>query len=277
MIKIVQPLPSGNAIRLFLAPPAGAVNWRVLKKASDTFIDENDPSAVIVYEGDELVIVDASFLQNDVKIFYRPFYQDFNGSWVAGPTADGTPSATFEEHTTDVMAFVRDRLEAGLQVEVQRGNLVNELGYVQVYTAPPAMEPSLHFPLVTIHLESEEPAERAIGEDISGDEFDSAMDDWLESEGWLSSVRLTMVAWSLNSDERIELRKAIRRIVIANLPVFDGKGMTQVSLSQQDIDAVNGEFNAPLFQVVNSFTCVAPVRVGNRVAPVQQVEVTANG
>lgn len=83
MIRIVQPLPAGNAIRLFLDPPAGAVAWRILKKSSDTFTDQDDPSAVIVYEGDERVVVDAAYLQNDVKVFYRPFYLMPGGVWQA--------------------------------------------------------------------------------------------------------------------------------------------------------------------------------------------------
>lgn len=275
MISMVQPLSAGNAIRLFLEPPAGAVSWRVLKKGSDTFIDIDDASALTVYEGDERVVVDAAYLQNEVKVFYRPFYLMPGGAWQAGPTAHGTPAAEYEEHTTDAMSFVRERLEAGLLVEVQRGNLVNELGYIQVYTAPPAMEHGLRFPLVTVHLENESPAERGIGDDISGDKFDFVTDDWLESEGWLSQVQLTIIGWSLNSDERIELRKAIRRIILSNMPVFDAKGMTQITVSAQDVDAVNGEFGAPVYQVMNSFSCLAPVRVGNRVTPINDIEVKA--
>lgn len=274
MIRIVQPLPAGNAIRLFLDPPAGAASWRILKKASATFAGLDDPSAVIAYEGDERVVVDASFLQNEVKVFYCPFYL-VGGSWQAGPVAEGTPAATFEEHTTDALSFVRERLEAGLLVEVQRGNLSNELGYIQVYTAPPSLERDLRFPLVTVHLENESPAERGVGDDIAGDEFDLVTDDWLESEGWLSQVQLTIIGWSLNSDERIELRKAIRRVILTNLPVFDAKGMTQITVSAQDVDAVNGEYGAPLYQVMNSFSCLAPVRVGNRVTPINDIEVTA--
>lgn len=281
MISMVQPLPVGNAIRLFLEPPAGAVSWRVLKKGSDTFTDQNDQSAVVVYDGDERVIVDATVLQNGTLMFYRSFYLLADGTWLAGPTATGTPAATYEEYTTDVMTFLRERLEVGLLVEVQRGNLVPEIGYIQVYMAPPSLERDLRFPLVTMHLDSESSAERGLGEDISGDYFDMEGFGWLESEGWLAQVQITVVGWSLNSDERQELRRAIRRVIIANLPVFDSVGMVQVSLSQQDVDAVSGEFNAPLYQVMNSFSCLAPVRVSSRVdTTISSINVTnrsANG
>jgi len=275
MITMVQPLHVGNALRLFIEPPADAVRWRVLRKGSDTFSgDPEDPSALVAYEGDERVVVDAAHLQNEVMAFYRPFYLSFAGIWTPGPTAYGTPASFYEEHTTDVMSLVRERLEAGLKVEVERGSLVHELGYVQVYTAPPSQEQNLLFPLVTITLSSESSDVRAVGETISGDEFDSIGFDWSESEGWLASVQLEVTGWSLNSDERIELRRAIRRVVLANLPVFAAHGIDQVNLSMSDNDAVNGEYGAPVYQVMASFSCVAPVRVGGRVDAISEVTTT---
>ena len=275
MITMVQPLNIGNALRLFIEPPADAVRWRVLRKGSDTFSgDPEDPSALVAYEGDERVVVDAAHLQNEVMAFYRPFYLSFAGIWTPGRTAYGTPASIYEEHTTDVMSLVRDRLEAGLKVEVERGSLVHELGYVQVYTAPPSQEQNLLFPLVTITLSSESSDVRAVGETISGDEFDSIGFDWSESEGWLASVQLEITGWSLNSDERIELRRAIRRVVLANLPVFAAHGIDQVNLSMSDNDAVNGEYGAPVYQVMASFSCVAPVRVGGRVDAISEVTTT---
>ena len=275
MITMVQPLNIGNALRLFIEPPADAVRWRVLRKGSDTFSgDPEDPSALVAYEGDERVVVDAAHLQNEVMAFYRPFYLSFAGIWTPGRTAYGTPASIYEEHTTDVMSLVRERLEAGLKVEVERGSLVHELGYVQVYTAPPSQEQNLLFPLVTITLSSESSDVRAVGETISGDEFDSIGFDWSESEGWLASVQLEITGWSLNSDERIELRRAIRRVVLANLPVFAAHGIDQVNLSMSDNDAVNGEYGAPVYQVMASFSCVAPVRVGGRVDAISEVTTT---
>lgn len=265
---MVQPLSVGNALRVFMEPPATATAWRVLRKGSDAFSGPTDTSAIVAYEGEEKIWVDSAFLQNGVKAFYRPYYTNDGGAtWTAGATADGTPAATYAELTTDVLSILRDRLEAGLKVEVERGNLNTPLGYVQVYTASPSLERDLNFPLVTLHLENEEPSIRAIGEDISGDYYDG-LGNWEESDGWIAEVRITLIGWSLNSDERIELRKALRRIVVANLPVFADEGWEQVALSLQDIDAVNGEYPAHIFQVMGNFTCLAPVRVaGNPDTP----------
>ena len=276
MISLVQPLHVGNALRLFVEPPDGAVRWRLLRKGSDTFAGPNDPSALVAYEGDERIVVDVTALQNGVMAFYRPYYTTDGTTWTAGATASGTPDATYEEHTTDVMSLVRSRLEAGLKVEVERGNILNDLGYIQVYTAPPSLEQNLFFPLVTITLDRESPEIRGLGDDISGDEFDSIGFDWLESEGWIASVDLTIVGWSLNSDERIELRKAIRRVIVANLPVFASNGLDQINLDMNDVDAVNGEYGAPIYQVMANFSCVAPVRVGGRVDAVRDVTVQIN-
>ncbi len=276
-IAIVNPLPTGNAIRIFLTPPTGAQYWRVLKMGSDGFGGPDDLDyALIAYEGTERVFVDSESLQNEVMAFYKPFYRMADDTWQEGATAHGTPAATFADQATDVQSFLRKRLEEGLLIEVQRENIMAELGYVQVYTAPPALEQNLRFPLVTITLDGESPAERAIGEDVGGDLYLEDIDNWFESEGWLAQVQLSIVAWSLNSDERIELRKAIRRIIVANLPVFDSLGMTQVQVSFQDVDALNGEYNVNIYQVVASFSCLAPVRVGHSVDPISDITVRSN-
>lgn len=271
MIHTVLPLPIGNALRLFIEPPAGAVRWRVLRKGADSFTGHEDAGAFVAYEGDERSVVDAQHLANDLAAFYRPYYTTDGVAWTAGPTASGTPAAVYVDHTTDVLTFLRERVEAGLKVEVERGTLVNEMGYIPVFTGPPSLERELSFPLVSLHLESEAPSVRALGESIGGDAFNYVSDEWDEPEGWLADVRVTIVGWSLNPDERIELRKAIRRIVIGNLPVFADRGWQQVELQQQDSDAVSGEYQAPLFQVMNNFHCVAPAIVTGPVSPIREI------
>lgn len=268
MISIIRPIAVGNALRLFIEPPAGATKWRVLRKGSNTITGPDDPSALNVYEGDLKNFVDAASLQNEVMAFYTPFYW-INGAWVAGQGNSATPAAIYEDQSTDVVAFLRERLEAGLLVEVERGNFQTELGYIQVYTAPPSLEQNLKFPCVTVELDSEQRGKSGIGEDIGSDEDDE------ESEGWLEDVSVSMVAWSLNPLERIELRKALRRLLLANLPVLDDHGIQQVSFRLSDMNQVDGQFGAPVYQVLCNFTCVAPARVSARVSTIQDVVVTA--
>lgn len=253
---MVQPLPVGNALRLFLEPPAGFDRWRVLRKASDTIAAADDPSALVVHDGSETIFVDTTALTNQQRAYYRPFYTaDDGATWVPGASAFGTPDATYEETTTDVLSFLRERLEAGLAEEVRRGNLVSELGYIQVFTASPSLDRDLVFPLVTLGLEKEEPSDRAIGEDIAS--IGLGEDD----EGWLHDVKVAVLGWSLNGDERIELRKAIRRVIMANFTVFADRGWLLPSFEAEDQDMVGGEFQVPMYQAACTFSCVAPVRV----------------
>jgi hypothetical protein len=273
MISIIRPLSSGNALRVFIEPPAGAKNWRVLRKGSDTFTDQDDPSALRAYEGTDKNFVDVVSLQNEVMAFYKPFY--WNGAdWIPAATVNGTPAATYEDLTQDVVKFLRERLEAGLMVEVKRGNFVPEHGYIQVFTAPPAMSQDLSFPLVTLELDSASPADRAVGEDYGIGMDDPDSDEGDEAEGWLERVAISVLGWSLNSNERIELRNAMRRVLLANLSILDAHGFQQVSFSFTDINAINGEYGPPVYQALCNFTCLAAARITSRVGTITDIEVS---
>ncbi|MNY60256.1 hypothetical protein D3C86_1967870 [compost metagenome] len=104
------------------------------------------------------------------------------------------------------------------------------------------MNMNIQLPLVTVTLEGESRDLRGIGEDTMGDFLEADSDEWLEHEGWLAGVQVSIVGWSLNPDERIELRKSIRRVIVGNLTVLADKGMLLPNLSLKDDDAVNGEF-----------------------------------
>jgi hypothetical protein len=272
MISFVVALPIGNALKVFLAPPSGALSWRILRNGTGTFAGEADPAAFVAYEGDENYAVDVTGLQNGVAMYYCAFYWD-GVEWTASNVATATPNATYVDYSVDALSLFRDRLAAGLSVEVARGTLRPATGAIPVLTAPPQYEDS-RWPMVSVHLTSESPSERVLGEQFLADSFDEAANQWTESEGWLASVQIAVIGWTQNPDERIALRKAIRRIVIGNLPVFDSAGMVQPEFSMQDVDAVSGEYPAPVYQAAGTFTCMAPVVVGDQVDPIVDVEVT---
>ena len=92
MIRFLQPIASGNAIRLLLVPPSGADKWRVLCKETDDFSGYDDPNAYLVYEGDDRTIADHQFLINDQLYYYKAYYWA-NGAWQASERATGMPSA----------------------------------------------------------------------------------------------------------------------------------------------------------------------------------------
>lgn len=265
MISLIQPVAAGNALRIFLEPPTGARRWRLLRKLSDTFLGEED--TIRIYEGDDKSILDTAGLVNSTLYYYRAYY--FDGvAWTASVTASGTPASSYSDVYADVLSFVRERLDLGLQNEVARGNLLHDDGHIKVLTAPPTSEDT-RWPVVTVHLQDESPAERGIAEMIEADD-DLGEEGWNEKEGWLARNQLSIMGWSLNPDERIELRKALRRIVLSNLPIFDYAGMSQIEFSQQDTEDF-GSFGAPVYQVLCTLSCIAPVQVGAKVRAIEEV------
>ena len=100
-------------------------------------------------------------------------------------------------------------------------------------------------------------------------------EDWELSEGWIERVRLDIIGWSQNPDERQALRQAIRRLVIANLQVFDDAGMVQIDLQQMDGEEP-GEKNTVIYKSIGSFSCLAPVQVVGLQGEVVDVEMTLN-
>lgn len=267
-VSMIVKLPAGNALRIFLTPPDGAEKWRLLRKVDDTFLGPTDADAAVVEDGTSPVVTDVETLANGVTYYYRPYYW-VSGAWQAGATASAAPAASYEDLTQDVVSVVRDRLAAGLLVELQRGVLSHENGAIPVFTAPPAYG-AARWPVVSVHLTSEDPAEQFIGGNGAPDVFSEADDDWSEPEGYLAKVDLAIIGWSLNSDERMDLRKALRRIVIANLPVFDSYGFVNITFSQQDMEDFEN-YEAPVYQAMCTFSCLAPVSVSSSVGVISDV------
>jgi hypothetical protein len=269
-ISTITPLPIGNALRLAIVPPDGALLWRVLRTTGTTFTGEADPSATVVFQGAVRSVVDAEGLENGVAYTYGAFFYD-GSQWTASAVATGTPLATYVDESTDVLSLVRDRLDAGLQNEVARGTLAPHSGAISVLNAPPAFDDT-DWPVVTVHVVSDGSGDRALGEDLLGDSFDPLSGQWQERDGWLARVHLTIVGWSQNPDERIALRQALRRIVLGNLPVFSAAGMTHIDFQQTDQDEMNG-YAVPVYQSVCSLSCEAPASVGTSYGVISDVSI----
>lgn len=258
---MIVPIPAGNALRVFVQPPAGALAWVILRKPADDFTGHSDPGAYVVRSGTDLsALDDGPGLLNGTPSYYRAYY--WTGSaWVASATAAGTPAATYSDATEDALSVVRDRLQAGMDVEVTRGALVHPDGAVPVLDAPPVFD-DVRFPLLTVHLQDESPQERFIGEDPTSDDADKdlAAGTWSEAEGYLANVQIMVMAWALNPDVRREVRKAMRRIMVANLPVFDDHGLLNMSFSMQDTEDFSS-YSAPVYQTMCTIRCLTHIRV----------------
>lgn len=273
-ISLVQSLPIGNALRLFITPPPGALWWRVRRRTVATaFTGPDDGGAALVADQCvDNVVLDDIALVNDIAYFYRVYYRLPGDAWAESDVASGTPKATYQGDDIDPQTLVRDRLTAGLAVEVKRGVLKPKDGKVPVITAPFAQNDKVVFPCVSVHLDSDSPTDRALGEMLYADDHEME-GGWTETEGWLSRVQLNIVAVSLNPDERIALRQAIQRIMIGNLPVFEAHGLVQCEFSQRDTEDLESS-NVPLYLTSGTFTCMAPAFVSDTVGEIADVAST---
>lgn len=270
-IAMITSPAAGNALTVFLQPPAGASWWKILRKLADDFTGPDDAEAEVVHSGTERVVTDAGGLMNGITYFYRAYYR-VGAAWQPSLSQSRSPSASYEDQTVDVVEFLQRRLSEGLAVEVSRGTLRHDDGSIPVYTAPPTYD-NVRWPIVTIHLSDEAPDQRFVGEAIASDSWDQLADAWDQPEGWLARVQVNIIGWSLNPDLRVALRKCLRRIVIANLPVFDAHGFTEVNITVQDIEDFEN-YAAPVYQAMCTFSCLAPVVVSSQAGVIEDVTQT---
>lgn len=258
MISLVQKIPSGNGLRVLMQPPAAATRIRLLRKESDDFSGWDDADAIVISDGTERCVTDINGLINGVPVFYRAYYQ-IVGAWAQTSVFRAVPEATFLDRSVDPMTLVRDRLELGFKVYVDRGQINHDRGFVPVLTASPQIE-DVPLPLVTVHLASDSPDLRSLGELNANDVFSGEDGMWHSVEGGYSRTDLTIVAWSLNSDERIVMRNALKAVLMANLSVFDAAGLLMVSWNLSDLEDFQ-TYGAPVYQAMCRFTCYAPSAV----------------
>ncbi len=269
------PLPVGNALKVFMDPAEGAIQWALMRNTTGVFVGPVDPLSTLVYAGDQATyVVDVKKLVNGIEYSYCLFSTLDGENWTAGPVFTATPNAIYGDQSVDALTIVRDRMAAGMAVEVSRGVLKPATQQIPVLNAPPAFDDT-RWPMVSVHVTSDGPVERGIGESIGSDDWDPDSGMWKQGEGWMANTVLAIVGWSKNADERISLRQAMRRLIIANLPVFDALGMLRIDISQSDQDYVSGEYPAPIFSTMCSFSCLAPAFITDEVPVV--TEITLDG
>lgn len=266
-IVFVEPLLSGNAVRLTVSATTDSIKWRVLRKTTNDIVDENDPAAVIVYEGCLESIVDIEVVNGTV--YYYQLFDYINSVWVSSVSVSVIPSATYKDQNLDVIDLLLRRLELGFAIEVINDDINPASGKVSVKSAPPEFN-STTWPVVSVHLDNDSRGESAIGEVIFPDiELDTT--GWEESEGWLANISVSIIGWTVNSLQRNRLRKSIKRILLANFPVFESVGMELCSFNLQDSEDLQS-YPTPVYMTNCSFTCLAPVRLSHDVSEIIDVQ-----
>jgi hypothetical protein len=278
MISFAEPLSAGNAVRLHLQPPRGALEWRVLRRPTDDFTGHADAGAVRVgpdYGPRPGSMLDTYKLLNGFEVVYRFYWRDEQG-WHAGASRRVTPAATYQGEGPDAQALVRERIALGLAEEIKRGALKPHDGKIHVVTAIFGAPDEKKLPAVSVHLDTDMPAHRFLGEQMETEVLAGlGSETGHASEGQFSRVALNVVGISLNGDERTALRKALKRIVIANMAVFDEAGLYQCEFAQRD-DEEPGANGAVLYRANGSFACTAPAVVAWPVTLIRDVVVTAS-
>jgi hypothetical protein len=269
------PDPAGNAVNISVNVPRGAVSWRLLRRPADAISGPDDPAASLI--ADDLTVpsaTDIMNLQNGTTYFYWGYFRGADGNWLP-QVAKGhcTPASTYSGGGPDVPSLVRDRLEAGLAIEVARRAVIAspKTNKIDVLLAPFALSDNLNFPVVSVHMDSDMPEVRGIGEAVLPDEHKRS-GGWNEYAGWLGRVTLNVVGVTLNPVERGRLRMAIRRIIQANMGVFASRDLQLVEFMQRDHED-SETFNAPLYFTLGTFSCLAPTWITNNPDEVEAVEV----
>lgn len=268
-ITYLMPIAAGNAVRVHYERPAGAIDCVLLRNTTGVFAGHNDPNSVLVAQDFGDMVVDAYGLENGQAYHYQTYWTPDGLVWTPETSGSVTPATNFLLNDVDPQIIVRDRLDLGMQALIASGGITHPNGRIHVLTAPPLFE-DVAFPAVTVHLTADRPGDRFVGEDLAENM------PWDEFEGWLSSVTLSIVGWSLNPDERIVLRRAIKHVIQANLGLFDAYGLVQVDFSQTDSDDFQS-FNAPVYQTVGTFSCLVQADVhASQSLLISAVPVTVN-
>lgn len=259
-ISMIRPAYAGNAIRIYLDIPSGVDRWRLLRRTDDAFTCHDDPSAVPVYDGaDEECILDVNFLTNGITYHYCLFLR-VNGEWVKDTVRSAVSQNRAIDGGEDPQMFMRDRLDYGLNELVKAGRLTHPNGRIPVLVAPPTFDGTT-FPVVVVQFNTGSSQEYGIGNSFGQDLVDDEA-RWQVSEGWLSRVQLSITAWSLNQDERIQLRRAVEFIILSNLQVFERYGMQNMEIQQNDAEDYHS-YNAPVYQSITTATCLSSRYVGH--------------
>jgi hypothetical protein len=279
MISFLLPLPVGNAVQITVDQiPPGTVHWRLLRNLTGIFPAYNDPNSVVVVDceiGDPQQVTDyGAGLDNGTLVYYLPWYYD-GTNWTAdtGGAQSCTPATSYVDESIDAQTIVIERVTLGIAAEVARQGLTPaDGGPIDVLSAPPVYGEETRWPVISVHLDTESPLNRALGESIGNDVLDTFTGLYDDHEGWQAKTQLSVIGWSINSNERIALRKAIRRVILANLGVFNAAGLLQIEFSQSDTEDFE-HYNAPIYETVGTFTCITPLAVNAPAVPVTDVEV----
>jgi hypothetical protein len=84
---------------------------------------------------------------------------------------------------------------------------------------------------------------------------------YTEFQGWADTSQIEVVAVSLNGDERLALRRAIKRVLQVNLEIFEALGLSDIELSLSDQEDYAKETQLFMTSASISCTCLSFVQI----------------
>ena len=246
MITFARSMPIGNAAQVKVRPPAGAEEWVVIRSSSPVSLSSiATPNTVVVDRGRFQISYDIGL--DNGSTYHYTFASRIGSTWTFRSPVPVLVESTSILEVQDPLLAIRARVDYGMASLVARGLVdVQSSTRIPVLTAPPQYE-EVSWPVVTIHCRSDAAADRALGEIITHDPDDA------DTEGWLTKYQVEIIAWSLNPDERISLRSAIKHIILGNLPIFDALGLLRIDLQMSDMEDFQ-TYSAPIYQAVGTLT-----------------------
>lgn len=274
-IAYAAPLPSGNAAQIILTPQSSEVSWRVLRKvgaiASTAFSGFDDPSALLIHDGNSSTINDFLGLVNGQPHTYIVYPFDSNGVLIPlFAKATIIPNQDFEDTSVDVQEVIRGRIESVLTTMIANGQLKPSTSNISVLSIPFCTQ-NTSIPVVTVLLGSDVSDTRGIGDSLGAGVAVDAI-GWDESDGWFSRVSIDLCVWSFNPVERNDLRRAVKAAIISSLGQFEDAGLMQVDLHLRD-EEDSESMNAPLYKTTGVLTCLAPSSTVNHASRINTVTV----
>jgi len=258
MFALLQAHPAGNAVRVILAPPWGAASWRVLRRTTDTITGPDDTGAVVVADwGRDEGFTDILGLLNGTEVHYAVFYRDAAGAEILprASSAAVTPAYTARDTSADVLAVLFDRFTKGMALAVEVGKIRPKSMRVPVLCAPFVDPGKTELPMVTMHLDGEQPTEFGLSALLETEPLEGIGGD--ETEGNLCRVSVNIIAVSLNPDERNTLGRVLKHIVLSNLDIFEQQGLLNPTLSLNHTELLPETNAAALYLATASFSCLA--------------------
>ena len=272
IIQFIQALGCGNAVRLTVSPTYGEKRWRILRKETNAFTGQDDPSAYLVYDGDGGAATDSRLLVNGTPYYYAVYGLTAPGVWSAPHIASCTPQANFTDASTDAQEFVRERLDVALSSMISRGLLALSKPSIPVISIP-FYSQGIELPVVTVLFNHGASTERFLGEEIC-DVLGS--DGFTEVQGWLSNVSLEVSVWSLNAQERNVLRRALVTSIAANLDIFADYGLDLFEVQSVNDSEDTQSMNAPVYQTTMQIGCLVTVAAVEEYGMIRDVIVGAS-